>query len=167
MKKENTVARISKPGMPVTPYPLWAKIICCMLVPCCIALIFSFSLASGGESSGLSRAIASFLAGRQLPEGTLLEAVIRKLGHLSEYALLGLLMSFCLRAFKPKPGKHVMWLFAAALVVACVDETIQSFTPGRMPLVTDVLIDITGAALGIAVFFGVRALNAKRRAKHG
>lgn len=147
------------------PYPLWAKLLLSTLVIACITFIFTFSTQTGNQSSSLSWKIASFLAGRPLPSGTLLELAIRKLAHLSEYLLLGLLMSACLRSFLPKCGKRVILLFITGLVLASIDETIQSFTPGRTPAVTDVLIDFTGAALGVGIFFGIRALYNKQHNK--
>jgi VanZ family protein len=37
------------------------------------------------------------------------------------------------------------------LAVACIDETIQIFTPGRASSLIDVWIDASGFALGLAV----------------
>ena len=41
------------------------------------------------------------------------------------------------------------------LAVACIDETIQIFTPGRASSLIDVWIDTAGFALGFVVIFAV------------
>ena len=83
-----------------------------------------------------------------------IHAVTRKIAHLTEYALLGLLAA---RAFRgsPREGLRARWFLAAlALVVvyALVDEYHQSFVPSRTGSIYDSLIDMTGglAALLIA-----------------
>ena len=50
-------------------------------------------------------------------------------------------------------GKWRLYLLplAAGIMVACIDETIQLFVPGRAGLITDVGIDALGCALGIVL----------------
>lgn len=78
---------------------------------------------------------------------------IRKAAHLSEYALLAILLLRALRSQRPfgfwKPAAVV--LFVAALY-AVTDEFHQSFIPTRTPSVRDVMIDTTGALVGLAIY---------------
>jgi VanZ family protein len=78
----------------------------------------------------------------------------RKCAHLTEYAILAGLFWRALR--KPAGFRTLPWLWREAFwaivfvaFYAMSDEFHQSFVPGREGKVTDVLIDTTGAALGM------------------
>lgn len=87
-----------------------------------------------------------------LPE--LGDLVVRKLGHMVEYAVLTLLLSRALRAHGLSPRRR--WATAAflALLYASLDEYHQSFVPGREGSPRDVLIDAFG--IGLALFLPLR-----------
>lgn len=82
--------------------------------------------------------------------------LIRKAGHLTEYAILGILLW---RAWThPVRGTNQPWqwktaLFALSLAAAYAagDEFHQSFVPSRGASVQDVIIDASGAFLGLMV----------------
>jgi VanZ family protein len=76
---------------------------------------------------------------------------VRKLGHLAEYAILATLLW---RAFdKSQRGfqRAAATAFVIAAVYASLDEFHQSFIPSRTGALQDVLIDLCGAMLGLAV----------------
>lgn len=78
---------------------------------------------------------------------------IRKLAHLTEYAVLAILL---LRAFRLQTRRSfsrqmVMVLFVAA-AYAATDEFHQSFTPSRTASARDVMIDSCGALIGLALY---------------
>ena len=52
------------------------------------------------------------------------------------------------------------------LAVACIDETIQIFTPGRASSLIDVWIDTAGFALGFVVIYSVYTIQSKLKEKH-
>ena len=114
-----------------------------------LALIWGNSLVSGEDSGALSGGVLAFL-GRLLP--VLMtetgHTLLRKAAHFSEFALLGLLYGGRSALTCGKVPVHRMGF---GLAVACIDETIQIFTPGRASSLTDVWIDTTGFALGIVV----------------
>lgn len=66
---------------------------------------------------------------------------IRKLGHITEYGILGALAWMADRRFTIA--------LAAAVLVAAIDETKQSFTLLRTGTPWDVLLDACGATIGI------------------
>lgn len=90
----------------------------------------------------------------------IVHAAIRKLAHFFEYAILGLLAA---RAFASASAGVLSryWHLAAFLLVvliAAVDETIQSFDPSRTGAFTDFLIDVSGGlAAVLLVLFTARA----------
>jgi VanZ family protein len=79
---------------------------------------------------------------------------IRKLGHLTEYAILAMLLWRALRSGTRWQMKMSILVLVAALacaIFAASDEFHQSFVPSRTPSPRDVMIDICGAFLGLAV----------------
>lgn len=132
-----------------------------------VVFIWAHSLlpgdASGSESGfflTLLRPVLELFGMRDLDA---MHFIVRKLAHFSEYAVLGMLATRVL-APTPSRGDRRTWAFCAIwALVPALDETIQMFTPDRGPAVTDVLIDMSGFATGLAVVTCVRALL---RARH-
>jgi VanZ family protein len=88
----------------------------------------------------------------------LIQIIIRKLGHLTEYAILAALLWRALIGGTRLRSKMSM-LFAAVAVACAVfaasDEFHQSFIPSRTPSIHDVMIDICGALIGLAICVAV------------
>jgi VanZ family protein len=92
---------------------------------------------------------------------------IRKMGHVTEYFVLSLLILRGIRA--GKTGIHLGWALAAVAIVGCyaaLDEFHQSFVPGRTAAVSDVLIDTAGGVaaqvvVALVMLFG--DIRKKRR----
>ena len=88
----------------------------------------------------------------------------RKGAHLTEYAILALLLRHTLHkalapASAPWTGRRVAAVLAVVFFYAISDEFHQSFVPGRTPLFTDVLIDTSGGCVGLLAgwwFYRVR-----------
>jgi VanZ family protein len=77
-----------------------------------------------------------------------------KVAHVIEYAILGWLIQ------RARGDKRVWWQsWLIAILYAATDEFHQSFTPGRHPRVTDVMIDAIGAAVGMVVAIRRTATN--------
>ncbi len=87
--------------------------------------------------------------------------VVRKLGHITEYGVLAMLLWRGLRR-----GTHlkmsILFLLAwlAAGIFAATDEFHQSFVPSRTASSIDVVIDICGALVGLAICW---ALSMRRK----
>lgn len=79
----------------------------------------------------------------------ILNIPIRKLGHLSEYAILFLLFNWTLFGEKQLQNSKLLRLIAFVLTIAyaCTDEWHQAYVPGRSATIGDVLVDATGAAI--------------------
>lgn len=77
----------------------------------------------------------------------LTNGILRKLAHLTEYAWLGIALY---GAFLSLRHSHKVKIsLTIAFLVASADESIQLFSPGRSAEFRDVLLDTTGAGLGI------------------
>jgi len=99
----------------------------------------------------------------QLPAAAVdeLHHYFRKCGHLSEYAILALLVWRAIH--RPAKGEARPWKWdEAGLALAIVftyaasDEFHQIFVPTRTPLITDVMIDTTGGALALTAWWLLR-----------
>lgn len=87
---------------------------------------------------------------------------IRKLAHLTEYTILGMLlcMVVIVIAEKPKPYVWILpWLIGT--LYAVIDEVHQLFVVGRDGKITDVLIDSIGVLLGTVIVYGIALLIVK------
>ena len=118
-----------------------------------LALIWGNSMMTGVDSVAVSGGVLELL-GRFIP-ALLTEAghtFLRKAAHFSEFALLALLFCGRYRLVHRSTPSH---LISFGLAVACIDETIQIFTPGRASSLIDVWIDTAGFALGFVVIFAV------------
>ncbi len=93
-------------------------------------------------------------------------ASIRKVAHLFEYAVLSCLWLCFLRTFTQK--KHLLIIPPALLSVlyAAFDEFHQTLVPGRSGQLSDVFVDATGAAIGIACVFLILHLHKNRTSKN-
>jgi VanZ family protein len=88
-------------------------------------------------------------------EGTLraIHFSIRKLGHLTEYAILATLAARALRSSSVRLLRQHWFLISLLFVVgyAVGDEFHQSFFATRTPSLYDSLIDSVGGLLGLAI----------------
>ncbi len=85
--------------------------------------------------------------------GQVMTHVIRKGAHFTEYVVLMLIgVRFAREWARSGLGTRLITVLVWA-GVPMIDETIQSFTPGRAPLVTDVCIDMAGGFLGMLISY--------------
>ena len=135
-----------------TPLILWS----------CLVLFLGSGNASMARTSRIIRPLLEWLFPGS-PEATLIfyHGIIRKSAHFVEYCILAML---ALLAFR---GSSKMILAArpyipallAALTVAVLDETYQSFVSTRTGAGSDVLLDMTGAVFGVLVVMVVIAVR--------
>lgn len=93
------------------------------------------------------------------------QLVVRKTGHLLEYAILAVLVCWALTAGRggtmagmlPRDG---VTAFGISTLYAVTDEIHQSFVSTRQGSAVDVLIDSVGAAVGLIL---LRMLTRRRR----
>lgn len=133
----------------------------------CIAFIWSNSLRNREASTEQSSSVISFLTALLNPSGSwdadIVEFIVRKAAHFSEFALLG----FCLSGFRARCVSFpVLWLPILSIFCAGIDEGLQSLSD-RSPQISDVCLDTVGAVAGICVFFLllrlIRSIRGKRK----
>jgi len=110
-------------------FKYWLPVIICAI------LIFYLSSLTGKEIPGL-------FTGQDI------------IGHLTEYAILALLLSRALKAYSLKLSYNKRLLLACviAIIYAASDEFHQSFVPGRDCSSLDLLLDAIGSLTGGLVY---------------
>lgn len=128
-----------------------------------MGIIFAFSAQPAEESGKISDSICYKLVsganhtfhmewGAEQMEGYALRLSlpVRKAAHMTEYAILAMLVWGNLMVRKCLSGKHsYMLAFLFAVLYAMTDEYHQTFVAGRSGNLTDVCIDGLGACLGL------------------
>lgn len=133
-----------------------------------MALIFigSTNLLSGNNTSRfLGPLIRWFVPGISEEGLRTTQALVRKCGHLAEYAILAVLYLRALRKTSEKsaatPRSFWVALVLAALYAAS-DELHQGWESNRDGRVTDVFIDTFGAALGLGAVWLIEQRRRRR-----
>ena len=120
-----------------------------------VLFIWSNSLQPASTSSSISSGIFATLQDfwiqtfyRPFPVS---HHLLRKLGHFSEFLVFGVLAT--VTAFTEKNDSRLLKYKTLyfGLLTAFIDETIQYFSPGRSPEVTDILIDYAGFCCGFFI----------------
>ena len=133
-----------------------------IMIICNILFIWGNSLLPGSVSGAISKFVSyvvyQVILGR--PAGGSGHGLLRKVAHFTEFACLGAFLTRFLVLLK-KPH----WLaLGGAFLVACCDETIQRFVPDRGPSFKDVLIDTSGAAVGMIILLvGYAYVNRRKK----
>ena len=139
--------------------------LCQTLLVLNLILIWGNSLRPGEVSGAISDAVKSIL----LPIVELVfpgigssgGGLLRKVAHFTEFACLGMCLSWLLAML----GKHKVLSLLFGFLTACVDETIQAFVPGRNPSPIDVAIDTSGVVTGMILLFVGYHIYKKRKNK--
>ena len=93
-----------------------------------------------------------------------LEPYVRKAAHMTEYAVLFLLLTGPVKALSGNPGRSAAFAAAACIFYAAGDELHQRFVPGRAGKLTDVCIDAAGVLIA-AFLYLLLTLPGKRPKK--
>jgi len=122
-----------------------------------MAFIFwaSTSELSGQNTSRIIRPLVLWLfPGTSEEKIQVIHYVVRKLGHFTEYAILGFLAA---RAFSTSSGAFLRrrWFILALLLIvvyALLDEYHQTFEPNRRASIYDSMIDSAGGLAALLVY---------------
>ncbi|MDX9992215.1 MAG: VanZ family protein [Anaerolineales bacterium] len=97
----------------------------------------------------------SSIPSSEMPRFGALDLALKKGGHMLGYALLALSLLHWRRSLlelNPPPFKILFLVWALASLYSLSDEFHQSFVPGRSANPFDLLIDATGAFLGLWLY---------------
>ena len=132
--------------------------LCCILLAACLCFIWGNSLQDGAQSGAMSGSIMEWVnTFLRLSESGAenLHHLIRKMAHFTEFACLGLLLTWLFGMMGEKRGHLFAMPLLCGMMAACVDETIQVFVPDRGPSSIDIWIDTCGVTAGmIALLIG-------------
>ncbi len=122
-----------------------------------VAVIFSFSLQNGEESTQQSDWFAEQIqvAVDFIEDSTGTEVNVRKIGHFSEFALLGAEIILLYLFSDKRKISELFNVFGLGLTTAVVDESIQLFVPERSGQIRDVQIDMAGFICGALITAGI------------
>ena len=129
-------------------------ILCICLLAAVRAFIWGNSLTNGEDSGNMSGNIMQWInTFLRLDEqgAEVLHKFIRKGAHFTEFACLGLLLTWLFGMMGEKKGHLFCMPLLFGMMAACVDETIQVFVPDRGPSPVDIWIDTCGVAAGIVI----------------
>jgi len=127
------------------PLALWAVLI----------FVGSGDVLSGSHTSILLRAVRWLFPNVRDESLGVFHLLVRKAGHLTEYAILATLAA---RAFRASAHdllrRHWFWVsLLLAIAYALSDELHQSFVPSRTASIYDSLIDSVGALIALTIIW--------------
>ena len=132
-----------------------------------IAVIFGNSATpavySSAESNWVTDLLNGFMGNIGLAFVHFSEGFVRKAAHFTEYTGLGLLLTLSLCRYEFFAGRRRWRLVLLGFLIACMDEGIQYFTPGRDCNSMDVLLDTCGVLFGVAVLALISHIKDRRK----
>ena len=137
----------------------WAGLLLAALLALGIRVIFSFSQMEAEVSNSLSKEVTSQIQAWTdkffsiNPNDSFwqhdLNNIVRKVGHVIEYFLLGLLVCSFFQVITRRQWLTLPLSLLACFGIAMFDERLQYFAEGRGPRMSDVWLDTGAAAIGI------------------
>ena len=155
---------------------MFKKAIAWTLVVLWMCVIFTFSAQEATASkktsgktlikiaSTISKEFKKLPPKKQMKKVEPFQTAIRKIAHLTEYAILGILSYIAFLLHKKK--KIVISATMLCTLYAVTDEIHQLFVKGRACRWYDVLIDTAGAVIGIMILIVILKIIRKRGALH-
>lgn len=123
-----------------------------------LCFIWGNSMLPGSQSYNVSMGFRNFLIAKlqgiewvHVPRN----AVLRKLAHVTEFTVLGVILTAMLKGMM---RVSCGWVLLAGMSAALADETIQLFAGSRTSSVKDVWIDMSGFCVGVIVVMLVMLL---------
>ena len=146
-------------------------------LPAILVMIIIFNLSSkpadisGQSSLKIADNIYSIYEGLtgQVKEGEerlnilrVLDHVVRKGAHITEYAILAAAIAWPLYLRGISGARLAYMTIGMTAFYAITDEYHQTFVPGRSGEIRDVLIDTIGAVIGFSLFKIIKSIQHKR-----
>ncbi len=142
---------------------IYIRIAAALLAVLWMTRIFSYSSDDATASMQVSRSVSYDIvesANRILNLGwdedkiygasKTIEKTVRKLAHMAEYGVLGILVSIACDAWRPSAVRSFIAMLIC-LAYAVSDELHQTFVDGRSGEIKDVVIDLCGALIALMI----------------
>lgn len=124
-------------------------------------LYASTGAGSGDNTARFLRSILAWISPdfglATLPE---INFMIRKVAHVAQFFLYALLIWRALRlppALAVRRRVAVAWILGSSMVLALASEGIQVFVSSRTPTVQDIVLDFSGALIGVGLILLLRS----------
>lgn len=159
------------------------KIVSIILVLIWMSVIFSFSNQRGEGSGNTSRKISKVIVRiidiqnrySDFEKDNLIEVVepiLRKIAHLTTYAIGGIAIANCVWQFCSKEKRAIGISTCIGVLYAISDEVHQLMIDGRNGNIKDVIIDSIGILIGIMIFLLIKGVckgnvNKKKECRGG
>ena len=132
------------------------KIIYLIILVLWVGFIFGNSLMNGASSGrlsgGITESIHNFLTNIHINiRIETLHYIIRKLAHISEYFVLGIIVLLNVYQYLKEPKYFITYSIGLSLLISIIDETIQTFVDGRSGSIIDVGFDSIGFVTSIII----------------
>ena len=127
-----------------------SKVVVHLLITILIMLFIFWQSAMPAAVSELeSDSIVSRLAEWLQADEDLVSFIVRKSAHFTEFLILGVSLFLTVWNLRKRSSFWIPWAIGAAYAVS--DELHQHFVPGRSCEVRDMIIDICGVLVGVAI----------------
>lgn len=144
----------------------WKKWIFLAAAAFWMVMIFSLSHQKAQQSNEISGGItyrAAEAAGKLLGwddarmehYGKIWEHPVRKMAHMTEYAVFAVILLGNFSQYGNTEKRRYLWAQLGAVGYAATDEFHQLFIQGRSGQISDVIIDATGACIGLLAVWGI------------
>ena len=135
------------------------KVIKLLLIILWLFVIFIFSNQDGTTSTALTNdVLEKYLF---FIDSDVFFIIIRKIAHITEYLILGILVFGFVNEFKI--DRKIIISLLICLIFSSLDEFHQLFIPGRTGKILDAFIDMIGVLLGIGVLLLIHKNLRKQR----
>lgn len=141
--------------------------LCLCLLSALLVFIWGNSLLPASVSGALSQWVRDLLGFTSQGSAEAGEGLLRKIAHFSEFSLLGATLGWLYAMLLKKQYAVAAVSLLLGAATACVDETLQGFSPGRNPSLIDVGIDTAGVAVGIGLLLTGYILFSKKKSFGG
>ena len=132
------------------------KIINIILLITWMIIIFLMSSFPGNESSEQSNFIVNIIIKLfNISNLELLGYIVRKLAHISEFFILGLLFINLMKLYNKRLYLGIIFSY----IYAITDELHQLFIPDRSCQITDTLIDLIGIVIAYVLYILIKRIT--------
>ena len=126
-------------------------------------ITFLSTASFGGSVTGylLAQLLSSLHIHLAYPTFEIVHFLIRKLAHVTEYAILSLFLYFSFNPLHPESWhmRSALGAVTIAGLLSLTDEYHQSFVPGRTASIKDCGLDTFGALVGMLLLYAGRRLQ--------